>query len=115
MPSFWLEHRNILNVLTQVNMMLTLAANYAHIKDHRTRPKQSELSVGRKCCLVEDPEEYFTTEDEDEATEELITLESKLKKHNEGFDVNKRGQIEHGWNYMSHHSSDEKLIIGKKY
>jgi hypothetical protein len=96
-------------------MMLTLAANYAHIKDHRTRPKQSELSVGRKCCLVEDPEEYFSTEDEADEAEELITLESKLKKYNEGFEVNKKGQIEHGWNYMSHHESDEKLIIGKKY
>lgn len=96
-------------------MLLCLAANYAHIKDHRPRPKQSELSVARKCCLVGDPEEYFTSEDENEAAEELITLETKLKKYNEGFEVNKSGQIEHGWNYMSHHSSDEKLIIGKKY
>lgn len=102
-------------VIGVVNMMLTLAANYAHIKDHRTRPKQSELSVGRKCCLVEDPEEYFTTDDEEEVTEQLITLETKLKKYNEGFEVNKKGHIEHGWNYMSHSSSDEKLIIGKKY
>lgn len=94
-------------------MMLTLAANYAHIKDHRPRLKQSELSVARKCCLVEDPEEYFTTEDE-EVTEEMITLETKLKKHNEGFEVSKKGEIEQGWSYMSH-SSDEKLIIGKKY
>lgn len=96
-------------------MLLCLAANYAHIKDHRTRPKQSELSVARKCCLVEDPEEYFTSEGEDEANEEMITLETKLKKYNEGFEVNKEGQIEHGWNYMSHSASDEKLVIGKKY
>ena len=95
-------------------MLLCLAANYAHIKDHRTRPKQSELSVARKCCLVEDPEEYFSTEEEDE-TEQLITLESKLKRHNEEFKVNQKGNIEHGWNYMSHSACDDKLIIGKKY
>lgn len=99
----------------QVNMLLTLTANYAHIKDHRSRPKQSELSVARKCCLVEDPEQYFTTSDE-EVTEELLTLDSKLKNHSEGFEVNRRSHVDNGWNYMSYSgSSDEKLLMGKKY
>ncbi|KAJ7356179.1 Neuronal membrane glycoprotein M6-b [Desmophyllum pertusum] len=45
-------------VVGMFHMMFVLTANYAHVHDHRTRPKASEWSTYKKCCAVKDPDRY---------------------------------------------------------
>lgn len=94
--------------------MFVLTANYAHVHDHRTRPKASEWSTYKKCCAVKDPDRYEECFPEPPVEEVQLALQDKLKLNAGDPEGGAHPHNHPHWEYV-YDFEKTPVMLGKKY
>lgn len=111
--SVWMFLTSVL-FFFQFHMMFVLTANYAHIHDHRTRPKASECSTCRTCCTVKDPGRYEECFPEPPVEEVQLAMEEKLKLTAGDPEGGAHPHNHPHWEYVYDYQKTPAML-GKKY